>query len=148
VLLYPSLCFFEGTTVSIGRGTSTQFQVIGHPKMMTGSYTFTPQPMPGAMHPKHEGVQLFGTGLTNLAIETIMSWRRLNLGYLLSYYKELTPKNQFFLENSFFDKLAGTDQLRKQIVSGMSEEDIRATWKDDIESFILKRNKYLLYPDF
>jgi len=148
VLLYPSLCFFEGTTVSVGRGTNTQFQVIGHPKLMTGSYTFTPKSMPGALYPKHEGVQLYGTGLASLDIQTIRQWERLNLSWLIGYYEELAPKNQFFLENNFIDKLAGTDKLRKQIIDGMTEEEIRGTWKEGIEVFKKNRQKYLLYPDF
>ena len=148
ILLYPSLCFFEGTTVSIGRGTSHQFQVIGHPLMKGGSFAFTPQSMPGATHPKHEGVRLYGTSLVGLDIETITSWRKLNLEWLIGFYKEISRGGQFFLDNNFFDKLAGTYELRKQLEEGLSEEELRASWKKDLDSFRLLRKQYLIYKDF
>ena len=148
ILLYPSLCFFEGTNVSIGRGTDNQFQVIGHPDYALGSYAFTPEPKPGAMSPKYDGVTLFGTNLASLSEDKILEWRSINLSWLIQYYTYLSHSGDFFLENLFFDKLAGTARLREQILAGWSVEEIRASWVQGLEEFGVKRRKYLLYPDF
>jgi uncharacterized protein YbbC (DUF1343 family) len=148
ILLYPSLCFFEGTNVSIGRGTDNQFQVIGHPDYEQGSYTFTPEPKPGAMNPKYDGVQLYGTNLTSLSTDDIMKWGSINLSWLIQYYTYLSDKDDFFLENLFFDKLAGTAKLREQLLAGWTEEQIRGSWISDLEGFKAIRKRYLLYPDF
>jgi uncharacterized protein YbbC (DUF1343 family) len=148
VLLYPSLCLFEGTTVSVGRGTTDQFQVIGHPEARLGSYVFTPVSMPGASSPKHENVQLHGTNLTGLSTDDIMAWKKLNLGWMIGYYEQLSGRNEFFLETNFFEKLAGTAELRQQIIGGMTEDEIRASWQPGLDIYKLKRQKYLLYPDF
>jgi len=148
ILLYPSLCFFEGTNVSIGRGTDNQFQVIGHPDYTTGSYTFTPEPKTGAMSPKYDGVVLYGTSLTSLSADEIMRWRSLNLSWLIQYYAYLSEKGDFFLENLYFDRLAGTPKLREQIVANWNEGEIRESWAGDLKNFKVKRKKYLLYPDF
>ena len=121
VLLYPSLCFFEGTTVSVGRGTDQQFQVLGHPDFAVGSYTFTPVANSASKHPKHEGVQLYGTNLTGLPIESILHRKALDLQWLLGYYSYLNGRGYLFFDRpEYFDKLAGTDQLRKQILAGLA----------------------------
>jgi len=148
ILLYPSLCFFEGTNVSIGRGTANQFQVIGHPDFAPGGYTFTPEPMPGAMKPKYDGVTLHGTNLSTLTTDEILEWRSINLSWLIQYYTYLSDKGAFFLENLFFDRLAGTAKLREQILAGWSEEEIRGSWEKDVKGFKAKRKLYLLYQDF
>jgi len=148
ILLYPSLCFFEGTSVSVGRGTDDQFQVIGHPDFSIGSYVFTPEPKPGAMHPKYDGVVLHGTGLVSLSAESIMKWKSLNLAWLIQYHTYLSGNGDFFLENLFFDRLAGTAQLREQIVAGWTEDQIKESWVEDLTNFKVKRELYLLYPDF
>jgi uncharacterized protein YbbC (DUF1343 family) len=148
ILLYPSLCLFEGTQVSIGRGTDNQFQVIGHPDYTPGSYTFIPEPKPGATKPKLEGESCYGTSLVNLQPEQIAQWKKISLGYLLSYHNYLKERNSFFLPNKYFDRLAGGDQLRKQIENGASESEIRESWASDLESFKSTRSRYLLYPDF
>ena len=149
ILLYPSLCLFEGTQVSVGRGTDVQFQVIGHPAYPLRSFTFSPEPKPGAMQPKYRGTQVYGTDLTNLTIDEIMSWRRLNLKWLIDYYEVLTPSQHFFQESTdFFDKLAGTDTLKKQLEQGRSETQIRGSWQEGLKHFMNTRKKYLLYPDF
>ncbi len=148
IYLYPSLCFFEGTTVSEGRGTNKQFQVYGHPKYSGGDFTFTPQSMPGAKHPKQEGQLCRGYDLTKIPIETIRNERKLNLEYLINFYKTFPEGETFFLENNFFDKLAGSSKLRNQIINGMDAEAIRASWKEELENFKKKRKKYLLYKDF
>jgi uncharacterized protein YbbC (DUF1343 family) len=148
ILLYPSLCFFEGTHVSVGRGTDNQFQVIGHPDYSPGSYTFKPEPKPGAMHPKSKGEQLFGNSMVSLSPEEIMNWESINLTWIIEYYTYLSDKGEFFLENLFFDRLAGTAKLREQIIAGWSAEQIKESWSDDLANFNNKRQQYLLYSDF
>jgi uncharacterized protein YbbC (DUF1343 family) len=149
VLLYPSLCFFEGTEVSVGRGTHMQFQVLGHPSFEQGDYTFIPIALPGAKNPPLKGVLAKGTNLSELSIEEIVSWKRLNLSWLLEYAHVLQPLNEFFLpKTNFFDKLAGSEALRLQIQNNNSEDEIRASWQEGLNAFKMKRKKYLLYPDF
>jgi uncharacterized protein YbbC (DUF1343 family) len=149
VLLYPSLCFFEGTEVSVGRGTHMQFQVLGHPSFEQGDYTFIPIALPGAKNPPLKGVLAKGTNLSELSIEEIVSWRRLHLSWLLEYAHVLQPLNEFFLpKTNFFDKLAGSEALRLQIQNNNSEDEIRASWQEGLNAFKMKRKKYLLYPDF
>ena len=106
IYLYPSLCFFEGTTASIGRGTNTQFQVIGHPDFQQGGYNFTPVSMAGAKYPKHENKKCNGFDLTELPHSEFQERGQLNLNYLIQFYKNFPNKKSFFLENKFFDKLA------------------------------------------
>jgi uncharacterized protein YbbC (DUF1343 family) len=145
IMLYPSLCFFEPTIVSIGRGTQDQFQVIGHPDYGLGSYLFTPRPQPGAQKPKLNGVQCNGTNLTGLDPAQVKEWEQLNLSYLIQYHQRLKDKHTFISSPSFFDKLAGTDQLRKQLLAGYSEEQIRSSWGADLEAYKELRRKYLIY---
>lgn len=149
IYLYPSLCFFEGTVVSVGRGTDFPFQIFGHPDFSMGSFQFTPKPTLGAKYPKLDGKQCFGSNLSRIPLADLRKQNKLNLNYLLGIYKILkTGKEPFFNKNLFFDKLAGTDKLRKQIKAGLSEEEIRATWQADLEAFKKMRKKYLLYPNF
>jgi len=144
--LYPSLCFFEGTIISVGRGTDKPFQVIGHPDFTEGNYSFSPVDIPkAAMNPKYEGEVCKGFDLSKFA-DTIIFEKRLDLRWLIQMYKYFQGKDDFF--NSFFDKLAGTDKLRKQIISGLSEKEIRESWKPRLTKFNKVRKKYLLYPDF
>lgn len=145
IYLYPSLCFFEGTTVSIGRGTNTQFQVYGHPDLVDAPYEFTPTSMPGAKYPKHEGKACQGYDLTKVDLEKIRNNRGLDLSYLINAYQNMPKNEPFFLKNLFFDKLAGGDKLRKQIIAGKSEAEIKATWQDGLREFQKVRAKYLLY---
>lgn len=139
--LYTSLCFFEGTNVSMGRGTEKQFQIYGSPFLKNMDFTFTPKPNEGAKDPVHNGVKCFGEDLSshNLIDGLTLQW-------LLKAYKNTDNKEKFF--NNFFIKLAGTDQLQKQIEKGLSEKEIKETWKAGIEDFKITRKKYLLYPDF
>jgi uncharacterized protein YbbC (DUF1343 family) len=147
VYLYPSLCLFEGTIVSVGRGTDFPFQVIGHPDFVTGSYLFTPKSIPGvASKPKYEGVTCFGQNLTGFAENITNQPHQLSLFWLIEYYKILKDKGSFF--DNYFEKLAGTAQLRKQIEEGWSEVQIRESWQPGLEKFRQIRKKYLLYPDF
>lgn len=141
--LYPSLCFFEGTNVSVGRGTDKQFQVVGTPHfyLKRHIFDFTPQPNEGAKHPKYEGKLCHGYDLSN---ETLLE--SLNLKWLIEFYranKEYAPKETFF--NDFFTKLAGTKKLQEQIENGLTEEQIKATWKDGLETFKKTRINYLIY---
>ena len=137
--LYPSLCFFEGTTISCGRGTETQFQVFGHPDLEEKyfPYTFTPRPNEGAKHPKNQGKLCHGLDLQNTEVHKI------NLQWLLDAYTSY-PKEKIFF-NSFFTKLAGTEKLQKQIELGYTHRDIRKEWIRPLEKFKKTRAKYLLY---
>jgi uncharacterized protein YbbC (DUF1343 family) len=147
--LYPSLCFFEGTDISLGRGTDFPFQVMGAPqipKEMT-DFSFTPRSMEGAKNPPHLDKLCYGFDLRQ-PHPLFNSDYQLNLSYLITMYNLFPDKDKFFLKNGFFDKLAGGDQLRKDIVAGKSAEEIYEAWKADEEKFMLTRKKYLLYPDF
>ena len=138
--LYPSLCFFEGTNVNAGRGTDNQFQVFGSPFLdkTIFDYSYTPQSKDGAKNPKHLGEICFGKDLTNSP-----HLDKINLAWLIEAYENTSDKSKFF--NAFFTKLAGGPDLQKQIESGLSEEEIKATWQPGLEAFKLKREKYLLY---
>lgn len=145
VLLYPSTCFFEGTTLSLGRGTEKQFQVIGHPKI-SSAYSFTPMPNEGAKDPPLNGQKCYGTDLSNVTTGSIIQSKKIDLSYLLEYYKKMTVLNEkFFLDNNFIDKLAGSDQLRKQILAGKNEQEIKETWQPGLVAFLKIRAKYLIY---
>ena len=135
--LYPSLCFFEGTNVSAGRGTKMQFQIYGSPFLVKAEFTFTPQPNEGAKYPKHKNIICFGENLTETD-----HLNKLDLSYLIKAYKQNTS-NKFFVP--FFTKLAGTKKLQEQIVKGVSEQEIRNSWKDDLGNFIKIREQYLIY---
>jgi uncharacterized protein YbbC (DUF1343 family) len=141
MLLYPSICFFEGTDVSVGRGTDKQFQVIGSPNYPIKSFTFTPEDKPGAKNPPQKGKLCYGLDLT----KTDAKKEQFTIKYLLEFYQKSSDKTKFFSSPSFFDKLAGSDSLRKQIVAGLSEKQIRTTWKTDLEKYKMIRQKYLLY---
>ncbi len=143
VYLYPSLCFFEGTIISVGRGTSKPFQIYGYPGMK-GSYIFSPRSMPEvSLHPKLENKTCRGEDLTAFAENYRKNPSQLHLQWLLKAYHELSVKHTFF--NNYFDKLAGTDQLRKQIKAGFTEAQIRQSWQNDLKQFRKIRKKYLLY---
>ena len=145
ILLYPSICLFEGTTVSVGRGTQKQFQVLGHPSYQS-DFSFTPKSMDGAKYPKHEGTVLFGKDLSQLDVKEIKDKKRLDFSYLIDFHNKLG--SGFFNDNNFFEKLAGTSALRSQLESKMTEDEIRATWQEELATYKLMRKKYLLYEDF
>lgn len=146
VMLYPSLCFFEGTVVSVGRGTSRPFEQWGHPAFKgKTSYSFTPRAMTGASKPLYEGSECYGELLEDEAV-AIRNNGRIHLAWLIKAYNWYPDKTKFF--NSFLEKLAGTASLRKQVEQGMTEEQIRAGWKPGITAFKKIRKKYLLYKDF
>src|SRR5690554_6323499 len=138
VNLYASLCFFEGTNVSVGRGTDKQFQIFGSPFLNNMDFTFTPKPNLGAKDPMHNGKECFGKDLTQ-----VKNLNQLELRWLLKAYNNTQNKTRFF--NNFFVKLAGTKQLQQQIEQGLSEDQIRKTWQDDLIQFKQIRKKYLIY---
>lgn len=140
ISLYPSLCLFEGTDISVGRGTQHQFQIVGSPEIDSCSYEFTPVSSPGAKYPKHENKSCCGWNLQNVNVES-----EIELQYLISAYRVYVAKGIPFF-NSFFDKLAGTNELRTQIESGWSAVQIKETWKEDIIQFKNIRATYLIYP--
>lgn len=141
IALYPSLCFFEGTNVSVGRGTNKQFQVFGSPDLDKDHFpfSFTPKPNEGAKTPPQEGKVCYGEDLTQVEVTP-----GLNLNHVIDAYTHTADKTKFF--NSFFVKLAGTSQLQEQIEQGLSEQEIKATWSKGLEDFKKVRSKYTLYP--
>ena len=147
VYLYPSLCFFEGTQVSIGRGTDMPFQVIGAPYMDPSLFNFTPAPNEGSKKPKFDGKQCFGYNLKSFGENDIKELKGLYLHWLHAFYK-LSDKSIFFNKNNFIDLLYGSDELRNLIESGAKVAEITRSWKSDITEFKQLRKKYLLYPDF
>lgn len=146
ILLYPSLCLFEGTTISVGRGTADQFQVIGHPQWKNAQHHFTPVSSYGAKSPLHEGLLCGGRSFTDMDPMEIKQQALFQLDYLVAAHDNLSSQGiQFFNDNNFFEKLAGNDQLRKQIADGMPISEIRSSWQADLQSFLKVRQKYLLY---
>lgn len=152
VYLYPSLCFFEGTVVSIGRGTDYPFQVVGHPDfevdVLEDLYSFTPAPNDGASKPKLQGETCYGYKFYDQDIRSTREKAKLDLSYLLEFYHKLKMGKEFFLNTDFINLLAGSDQLKMQIIEGKSMEEIRDSWQEDLEAFKQVRKKYLLYPNF
>ncbi len=144
IYLYPSLCFLEGTTASAGRGTNRQFQIYGHPDYPGGDAEFTPVSMPGAKYPKHENKICYGYDLSGEPLSELRD-RKLDLNYLIDFYRFFPDKKYFFLKNNFIDKLAGTDALRKDIIAGKSATEIEDSWKPGVEAFKKVRERYLLY---
>ena len=136
--LYPSLCLFEGTNVSVGRGTDKPFQHFGSPFLKFYSYSFIPKSGPGSKFPKHENKTCTGRNL-----ETYPYLSSINLSWLIESFKQTSNKEDFF--NSFFDKLAGSDKLRTQIISGLNEKEIKSSWEPGLKEFKKTREKYLLY---
>lgn len=136
--LYASLCFFEGTNISVGRGTDKQFQIYGSPYLPQSGFSFIPEPNFGAKEPMHKGITCFGEDLTTLDPVT-----QIELKWLIRAYNTTADKTTFF--NSFFTKLAGTQTLQLQIEEGISERKIKKSWKPGLDQFKEIRKKYLLY---
>ncbi|HSV75413.1 MAG TPA: DUF1343 domain-containing protein [Bacteroidales bacterium] len=147
IYLYPSLCFFEGTTISVGRGTAFPFQVFGSPNLPADRFTFsfTPQSVAASTNPPLLNQACFGRDLRTIPIPELQARRQIDLSYLLEAFRSYPNKENFF--NPFFDRLAGTNLLRNQIKAGLSEEQIRLSWKPGLEAFRKIRAKYLIYPD-
>lgn len=140
IRLYPSLCLFEQTVISVGRGTTMQFQVLGNPELKDMKFQFTPVSMKGISNtPPHENKLCYGEDLRSVKAE-----RKFDPSYLLKFYKLYPDKEKFFL--TYFDNLAGTKELRQQIVNGLTENQIRASWEPELSQYKEMRKKYLLYP--
>lgn len=147
ILLYPGLCLFEGTAVSVGRGTDLPFQVLGYPEFPKDSFTFVPRANAGARYPLYAGELCKGLDLSHLSIDSLFREKKLQLGWLLYFYQMAPDKKTFFNSNGFFDLLAGTRALRTQIEAGKTEAEIRESWREDLEAFRQIRKRYLLYGD-
>ena len=144
VYLYPSICYFEATPVSLGRGTPLPFQVYGHPNMVGYDFSFTPQSVEGAKNPPQLGKRCYGVDLSGMEDEEI--WRRgVDLSYVIDAYRNLNLGDHFF--RPFFELLIGVDYVRPMIKAGKSAEEIKARWKGDVEKFKKQRKPYLLYPE-
>lgn len=143
VYLYPSICWFEGTKISLGRGTAFPFQVFGSPELPDKGFTFTPESVPGAKNPPLLGIKCYGTDLRDAIKKKIVPKPGINLDWLISAYNDFPQKDKFFIP--YFDVLAGGPVLREQIQKGMNSAQIRATWKEGLEKYGKIRQKYLLY---
>lgn len=156
VYMYPSTCFFEGTTLSEGRGTDHPFLIFGSPALPKNLYSFTPHPTEGAMSSKHYGEVCYGWNLYSTPDEILKKTNnKIQLKWLMEAYRLFPDKDSFFIvpksgnmEHSFFDKLAGNDDLWRQIKNGVSEKEIRASWEPALSNYKKIRKKYLLYKDF
>ncbi|WP_455584474.1 exo-beta-N-acetylmuramidase NamZ family protein [Bacteroides sp.] len=144
IYLYPSICYFEATPVSLGRGTDLPFQIYGHPNMKGYNFTFTPRSMPSANKPPQQDRLCYGVNLSNLSEEDV--WKKgIDLSYLIDAYKNLNMDDYFF--RSFFENLIGVSYVRKMIIQGKTADEIKAMWKDDVEKFKKQRKSYLLYDE-
>ena len=142
IQLYPSLCMFEGTMISVGRGTYDPFQQIGHPSFTNMEYSFKPVSIDGmSKYPKHQDKVCYG-----IKFDESNAFKGFTLKYVIEFYNLFEDKPNYF--KNYFNTLAGTDKLMKQIESGMTEADIKATWQVDLNSYKAIRKNYLLYPDF
>lgn len=146
VLLYPGICFFEGTPFSLGRGTNAPFQVVGDPSYPEKRFSFTPQGRPGAMDPPLKGVVCYGMDLTAQDLDSLFDQRKMDLSVLLHFYAVMDKS--IFFNSKWFDTLAGGPAFREAIQKGWNEEQIRESWKAGLAAFNEKRKKYLLYSDF
>lgn len=147
IYLYPSLGFFEGTALNVGRGTDFPFQVFGSPELQNAEFTYKPRSINGfSKNPKHKGQKCYGVDLRDIKIEKLIALRKINLEWLIYGYQNSPDKEHFF--NNFFYNISGTSKLDKQIKEGLSAEKIRESWQPELEEFKKIRKKYLIYPDF
>jgi len=145
--LYPTLCIFEATCISVGRGTDMQFQVLGHPlykDVIDNAFVFTPKPNEGASNPLLNGKECYGFDLSD---DNVIHWHhdKLNISLIIKMYELFPDKANFFNKNNMLEKLIGTKEFRKQIENGASEDEIRKSWTKGVENFKQIRNKYLIY---
>ncbi len=144
IYLYPSLCLFEGTVVSVGRGTEAPFEVYGHPAMRGREYSFVPESVAAASKPPYMGERCYGVDLRDMAEEEI--WREgFNLEYVIDAYRDLAMGEKFF--KLMFEKLVGVAWVREMIIEGRSAEEIEACWREDVEQYKVLRRRYLLYEE-
>lgn len=144
IYLYPSICYFEATPVSLGRGTDMPFEVYGHPEMDDRDFSFTPKSVDGAKNPPQLNKKCFGRDLRGLDDDSIIA-RGVDLSYLIDAYKDLGMGDRFF--TPFFEKLIGRGDIRGMIKAGMNANEIKATWSGDVEKFRRQRAPYLIYPE-
>ncbi|MEE1168343.1 MAG: DUF1343 domain-containing protein, partial [Alistipes sp.] len=144
IYLSPSTCLFEGTVLSMGRGTDAPFEIYGHPDMRDCDFEFTPRPNAGSKTPPHNGVKCYGRDLRGVSDEQI--WREgVNIEYWVDAYYNLNIGEKFF--KPVFEKLIGVDYVREMIVAGATADEIKARWSDDVERFKEQRKPYLLYEE-
>jgi uncharacterized protein YbbC (DUF1343 family) len=146
IYLYPSICFFEGTMMSLGRGTPSPFRVIGHPDYPDRSFSFIPRAGKSNLEPLLRDKTCYGIDLTSLSTDSLKQLHSINLQWLLDAYKKMDKGSLFF--NDYINRLAGTGKLKEQVVAGLTEKQIRQSWQPGLDEFSKKRGKYLLYPDF
>lgn len=144
VYLYPSLCYFEATPVSLGRGTDLPFQIYGHPDMSGYRFSFTPRSVAGAKKPPLLNRKCHGADLSQLPEEELRN-KGIDLSYLIESFRNLRLGDSFF--SPFFEKLIGVDYVRPMILSGKSADEIKTRWQPDIRRFKQQRKPYLLYPE-
>ncbi|NLC86416.1 MAG: DUF1343 domain-containing protein [Bacteroidales bacterium] len=144
IYLYPSTCMFEGTVMSLGRGTHFPFEVYGHPNYKNSDFTFTPRSVLGAKNPPLLNKKCYGIDLRSIPNDEIIE-KGLDLSYIIDAYNNLNIGNKFF--TSFFENLVGVDYIRPDIMEGKSAEEIKAKWADDVENFKIQRKPYLLYEE-
>jgi uncharacterized protein YbbC (DUF1343 family) len=148
VYLYPSLGLFEGTNVSVGRGTDFPFQAFGSPFIVGTDFSFIPISKSGAKYPKYKGKSCNGKDLRNFYIGDLYANPKMTLDYVTWAYQNTKDVSLFFLKNHFYGRLAGTKDLKIQIEEGVKVDDIRKSWKERLDIFLITRKKYLLYKDF
>ncbi len=144
IYLYPSTCLFEGTVMSLGRGTPFPFEVYGHPDYKGSDFSFTPRSVPGAKNPPLLDKKCYGVDLRNIPHEQIWE-NEFDLSYVIDAYHNLAIGEKFF--TSFFEKLVGVDYIRKDIMAGKSADEIKTKWANDVEKFKQQRTPYLLYNE-
>ena len=146
VYLYASTCYFEGTVATPGRGTQFPFEVYGHPDMTGYDFSFTPESIPGAKHPRYQDTECHGVDLRLRPLKKV--WKeQINLSYVIDAYRNLGIGDPFFGTNNHFELLAGVRWVREMIEDGASASEIAARWAEDTESFKKQRTPYLLYPE-
>ena len=144
IYLYPSTCLFEGTVMSLGRGTDFPFEVYGHPNYKGSDFSFTPRSVAGAKKPPLLNKKCYGVDLREMSNQDI--WERgFDLSYVIDAYQNMNIGNKFF--SSFFEKLVGVDYIRQDIIAGKSADEIRQKWSGDVEQFVKQRRPYLLYEE-
>lgn len=146
IYLYPSICFFEGTVLSLGRGTEKPFQMYGHPDLKDCTFSFTPQSRPGATNPPLKDQLCKGVDLRDISIREIQKAKKIDMQYIVDAYRKMGQGEAFFGSRSrFFDLLTGRREIQQMILRGASAEEIEASWKEDVEKFLQQRKPYLLY---
>jgi uncharacterized protein YbbC (DUF1343 family) len=147
IYLYPTLCLFEGTEMSVGRGTETPFEVIGSPlSKKDNAFAFIPTSLPGAKTPPHLGIMCYGVSFADLSLnDTRQQFDKIRWDILTEAYAKYTKKQTFFLANQFFDKLCGDAQVRNAIMNGVSSDKIPLIYQEELKAYQLLRTQYLLY---